>query len=278
MPQSASRPMNRKSLLRLCFGFVAGLVLVGPAVGQTYTWNNFAGTSGGGVLAWTTPANWVAPPTFTQNATLTFPGSGLQVAGNYTVNADGDNTINSLVFALEGNVQGIGNGQPMVLSIGDGTSFGTIRLNTSSTSVAPSIIQNGAGSVYIGTGVAGSSIAIEGASPVTIGGSGIGLVQIDTAIGAGTTSGSNSGLLINFNPSAVRANNTGASVQLSGSNFFTGDVVLQNGNLAIGSAAGAGFVYQPARRQRRIEQRAIIDHCYHCQSRPLELQHDGDEL
>ncbi|MFO0811428.1 MAG: autotransporter-associated beta strand repeat-containing protein [Gemmataceae bacterium] len=241
MPQSASRPMNRKSLLRLCFGFVAGLVLVGPAVGQTYTWNNFAGTSGGGVLAWTTPANWVAPPTFTQNATLTFPGSGLQVAGNYTVNADGDNTINSLVFALEGNVQGIGNGQPMVLSIGDGTSFGTIRLNTSSTSVAPSIIQNGAGSVYIGTGVAGSSIAIEGASPVTIGGSGIGLVQIDTAIGAGTTSGSNSGLLINFNPSAVRANNTGASVQLSGSNFFTGDVVLQNGNLAIGSAAALGL-------------------------------------
>src|SRR5262249_35769746 len=49
-----------------------------------------------------------------------------------------------------------------------------------------------------------------------------------------------SGLLINFASSAVRPFNTGASVVLSGTNSFTGDVVLQNGNLDLASNNSLG--------------------------------------
>src|SRR5205814_1701280 len=115
----------------------------------------------------------------------------------------------------------------------------TIRLATSSAGVAPSLVQNGNGSVFIGAGI-GGVLTIEGANPLTIGGSGLGLLQIDAPITAGLTSGSNSGLFINFAPSAVRPFNTGASVVLSGNNTFTGDVILQNGNLDLASNTALG--------------------------------------
>src|SRR5262249_13755779 len=188
-----------------------------PALGQTYSWNNYTGSTTAATL-WSDPNNWVGgvAPTFNQDATLTFAGSGLQTAGGYTTTNDGDVTVNSLVFSLGGNFQGLANGTPLILNAGDAARH-TIPLATASPGAAPSIVQNGNGSVTIGAGTSGV-LAIEGANPLTIGGSGLGLVQIDAPITAGLTSGSNAGLLINFAASAVRPFNTGASVVLSGNN------------------------------------------------------------
>jgi autotransporter-associated beta strand protein len=229
--------------LRSRFAWLAYVLvsLAAPsALGQTYTWNNFAGTAFGGANTyWGTANNWVAAPVFDQNAVLVFPSSPLQIASNYTSIVNAEHTVNSLVFALEGNPQGLNNGLPKNVILGD-TELGFVRFSSSTTGTAPSIIQNGAGSVNIRVRLNVSALVIESTSPLRIGGNGTGLLQIAAPILAGGNSGPNSGLLIDFDPAAVRVNNTGATVQLSGNNTFTGDVVLVNGNLAIGSNTALG--------------------------------------
>jgi autotransporter-associated beta strand protein len=212
----------------------------GQALGQTtYSWSNVTGSTAPTTL-WSASANWGGGvvPTFNQDATLTFAGSDLQTAGGYMSTNDGDVTVNSLVFSMGGNFQGLRNGTPLILNAGNAAG-NTIRLATSSTGAVPSIVQNGNGSVTIQAGT-GGALAIEGANPLTLGGTGLGLLQLDAPITAGPTSGTNAGLLINFAPSAVRPFNTGASVVLSGSNTFTGDVVLQNGSLDLASNTALG--------------------------------------
>src|SRR5262245_49041185 len=122
-------------------------------------------------------------------------------------------------------------------------------MNPSSTAVAPSITQNGAGAVVIRTNIDPSSMVLEGNQPVQIGGTGIGAVEIATLVEMGATPTVPVGFVINFSPSAVRSNNSGATFTLSGingaisntvNNTFLGDVVLQNGNLNIATSAALG--------------------------------------
>ena len=51
---------------------------------------------------------------------------------------------------------------------------------------------------------------LEGSLPVQIGGTGIGSVEIATLVEMGSTPSVPTGFVINFNPSAVRSNNSGA--------------------------------------------------------------------
>src|SRR5262245_30103086 len=116
-----------------------GLVIVtalgfgSSAYSQTsYSWNNYTGTTAAATL-WSTPANWAGGvvPTFGQDVTLTFAGSGLQTAGGYTTTNDGDVTLNSLAFSLGGSPQGSFNGTPLLVNAGTGAG-NVIRLATSS--------------------------------------------------------------------------------------------------------------------------------------------------
>src|SRR4051794_32383488 len=109
---------------------------------QTFNWNNFAGTTGGGTLTWTDVANWTAPPTFDQNAILSFASSNLQVAPWYAANSDQlTANVNGLLFNFEGGPQAsfVNGGTPYLINLGSGPNFSGLHMNPSSTGVAPSI-------------------------------------------------------------------------------------------------------------------------------------------
>jgi autotransporter-associated beta strand protein len=220
------------SLVALAFAAVAPP----QAHGQTFTWNNFGGTAFGGNLLWGSNNNWSAAPTFGQNTTLVFPNSPLMVNQNYASTVDIVRQVNSLVFGLNG-PNGVGLNSTLDIALGE-TEVAFIRFSPSSTGVAPSLVQNGSGSVNFRTVTNFSLIVLD--SNLTVSGTGIGMVQIGSQIltESGVTPTSN--ITVNFDPSAVRANNTGASLYLSGNNQFTGNVILTNGNLGIGSATALG--------------------------------------
>ncbi len=182
-----------RAACRLVFGFGPLALLLttlapAPAFGQTYTWNNFAGTAGGSDLLWSNNANWTAPPTFGQNAILSFASSDLQTAFTYSANTD-QATVNAngLLFNFEGSSQAsfITGGTPYFINLGNGSTASGLHMNPSSTGVAPTITQNGAGAVAFRTNVAGSSMILEGTLPVQIGGTGIGSVEIASLIEMG---------------------------------------------------------------------------------------------
>jgi autotransporter-associated beta strand protein len=231
------------------------------AQAQTFSWNNYTGSTPATTI-WSNNSNWLTPPVFGQDVTLSFSGSTLQTAGGYMSTNDGTNLANQLVFNLAGSPPTTGNNSstnaPLLLNTGN-LAGNILGLSTSSSSVAPSIMQNGYGQVVIQQNSGAGTLSIEGTNPLLIGGSGIGLLQISSPIASNliSFSGQPNGLRIDYSPSAFRTFYNGAGVVLSGNNTFAGDVTLANGDLTLANSNALGLatnnlVVQPGTHRLRF--------------------------
>ncbi len=195
-----------------------------------FTWTNFVSVG----TFWTTGTNWtpLGPPTSSTDRVLWFGSSPLQTANGYTTtfsNAGAAFDLNSLVF----NSFGASNTSLVVTGNAAGD---TLRFNTSSTLLQPSIWQVGTGRAIIQNGTATNGITLTNGTTLNILGNGIGELQLNANI-VQTGVGS-SGILINQTGTASFA--TGSIVRLGGANTFQGGVTLTSGNLVLASAGALG--------------------------------------
>jgi fibronectin-binding autotransporter adhesin len=221
---------------KLVASVIAVLAWAGSAAAQPTaddTWNNFVLTT----ATWATGTNWLSgtAPTSSTDRVLKFVSSPLQTAGGYTSNYTNGGAafdLNSLVFASS-----VASNPSLILS---GNAAGdTLRFNTSSTSVAPSIWQTGSGRVLIRNGTATTGLTIN-APTLQINGDGIGGLDLGTSANLLTIAqgAGNSGILIQ--QTGTRGFDSGAVVQLAGVNTFAGGVNLTAGNLQISNASALG--------------------------------------
>jgi autotransporter-associated beta strand protein len=214
------------------FAFAAVACLLGalPLQAQTFTWTGYNGTSSNSGF-WQDNTQWLGNtvPTFTADSTVSFGGSVTQQSSGYYTTVDSSYTINSLVFNIEGSAFSSASTNGIVVLMASSLGNG-LTMQASSLSVAPSIVQNGYGTVLLAQNGTFGSLILGSSSPLNVGGTGTGLVRITAPITGG---GSGSGINVNFSPTALRPFFGGASLLLSGVNTFTGNITLTNGNLAL---------------------------------------------
>jgi autotransporter-associated beta strand protein len=217
---------------------VAAVVAGGSARAQTdLTWTNFAGTSSNPAL-WSDQASWAglsSPPVFTADMTLRFLASPLQPGPTFTATNDPNATVNRLEFGLDGYafVPTTTATAAATLNISPGGIGATgLTLATSSGGAAPTIAQNGNGSVLLQQGGTSDAVTIQGNNNLLVTGTGLGVVKISAPI-----TGS-AGITVDFSPSAVKPFGSGGSLVLTGANMFSGGVILNRGDLAVGLASG----------------------------------------
>jgi fibronectin-binding autotransporter adhesin len=263
-PHTAQTLRSRSRLpfvLALAVGWLA--LTAPPAAAQTtYTWT--ATASGN----FSTPGNWLTPPGVPVSGSgtiLQFLDSGL---ASYTATQDlaPNFVLNALIFnsSSAGSVT-------VTNAAGNGMSF------SQNGSALPALLQNNSGNAILGnTGTVtftasavfggGGTGAVTVSSPVVFGGAGLSLngfntTTLNNSAGGGITLPSG-GLTITGNgvgnvvvsgavvgtPASLTINTGSPSlvtgfVQLSGNNTFTtgaGGVVLQSGNLVLGSGTALG--------------------------------------
>ena len=169
---------------------------------STSTWNNFTNASNGWV---STTANWLPAAYPTRSVDLVLQFSSQSADYTSTNNFTGTPfTLNSFVF------------------VGSGTSLTTIgtpnvalAFSSSSASVAPSIVQNSAGSFFL-QGNGGISLA---SGDLHLSGSGTGLVTLKAIV-----SGTN-GLIVDGT----------AAFALTGAHTYSGGTTVQSGVLRLGT-------------------------------------------
>ena len=142
------------------FGSPLAIALVAfagtQAHAQTFNWNNFAGTTGGGTLTWTDSPT--GRPRRHLTRTLSCPSAVPISRSRHGTPLNSDQltaNVNGLLFNFEGGSQAsfVSGGTPYLINLGNGPNFSGLHMNPSSTAVAPSIIQNGSGAVAIRTNV-----------------------------------------------------------------------------------------------------------------------------
>jgi autotransporter-associated beta strand protein len=220
---------------------------VAPAQ-NSYTWTNYAGTTSNPGF-WSQGQNWSSTPvapTFDNNAQLYFPSSLTQLTPTFTMlnNAGATMAVNQMTFALDGYTfePAAASNAAATIIVGDGSSSTSyLTLAASPSAVEPSIVQNGNGSVLLqANGGIFGQVQIQAIKALQFNGTGLGAVRIDAGIVSANSM--TNGLNVNFDPSAVKAFNSGASLILAGNNSFFGNVTLNNGSLGLGSSTALGDV------------------------------------
>lgn len=233
---------RRRLLLAASIALSWGAALLAPSclVAQSpptvdFQWNNFisSGTN------WSTGTNWLpgGPPTGSIDRVLGFGSSNLQtVTGYTTTNNTGAFDVNSLVFTANSSASG-------GVTLTNTLAADTIRFNTGSGGLLPSIWQMGTGRVTFRHAIAGANgITLANGTTLQIRGSGFGDVYLDTSIGQ--TGAGASGIQIN--QTGIRSFFTGSVTRLGGSgSTFTGGVDLTSGNLMLSNVLGTTGVFSP---------------------------------
>lgn len=220
----------RRAAIALSFCLVA-VLNTSPAKAQT--WNNFTSVA----VNWSTGGNWIGgvAPASTAATILTFgstpsqlpPTSLFQPSGSYTANVDAASPfiVNQLIFTGGASSDVNANG----ITISNSAVAGGISFQGAS----PKITQSGTGSIAFANGTATSDLVLT-ASGLTINGAGIGHVSLLGVIGGSGT---------------LTIDHLGTTPMLSGgqvfltpatANTFTGSVVLNKGNLTIGTVTPFG--------------------------------------
>ena len=213
------------------------LLAISAARAQSYSWQTYNGTSAAPTM-WSDVSNWSAPPVYGTDATLSFSASMTQPGPSFTMTNDVSATANSMVFALDGYtfVPAIPATAAATLNLGNDPTNTQLALAASSTSVAPSIVQNGNGSVLMQANGAFGNLDIQGGQALRMTGTGLGAVRIDAPI----TSSGTTGLTVDYAASAVKSFSSGATTILGGPNSFVGNVTLNSGNLGLASSSAIG--------------------------------------
>lgn len=200
---SKQRRLGGKTLIALA-GIVSSWAV--PTYADTAVWNNFNGTNG-----WMTGGNWLPAVQPVRSVDLVIQFTSQSTNYGSTNNYSGaDWTLNQFVF--EGN--GAGN-------VTITTSNVPLAFSTSSGGVAPSIVQNSAGSFLV-QGNGGIRLS---SGDLYLKGNGGGIVTMKSIISG------NNGLFVDGN----------ATFALTGAHTYSGGTTVNSGTLQLGIGTGSAI-------------------------------------
>jgi autotransporter-associated beta strand protein len=217
-----------RGLKLVALAVVVGLLSAVPSSAQAPTpdfeWLRFNATA---PTTWSTGGNWVGgvAPTGSVDRVLGFTSSPLQIAGGYTSTFDSAFDLNALVFTSSA----ASNPSLIIQGAAAGNSM---RFNTSSTNVLPSIWQNGTGRIVLQNGTATNYITLVNGTTLRILGDGVGEIQM-----LGVMAQTGGAGFVEINQTGSRSFFTAGLVRLQGMGNITGGLTLTNGNLLVAAAS-----------------------------------------